>query len=67
MRRKVQQQNFQQNLQESRSHCTSEPKLSETETPPQRRKLSQRRTVHHHGKEFYESFSPSQKIFGFPL
>ncbi|CAD7092649.1 unnamed protein product [Hermetia illucens] len=56
VRRKVQQQNFQQNLQESRSHCTSEPKLSETETPPQRRKLSQRRTVHHHGQRRSNAF-----------
>uniref|UniRef100_A0A1A9V214 GTP-binding protein RAD n=1 Tax=Glossina austeni TaxID=7395 RepID=A0A1A9V214_GLOAU len=37
----------QQNLQESRSYCTSEPRLSETETPPQRRKLSQRRPQQH--------------------
>lgn len=45
VRRKIPVQ--QQNLQESKSHCTSEPRLSETETPPQRRKLSQRRPTHH--------------------
>ncbi|XP_067631996.1 GTP-binding protein RAD isoform X2 [Eurosta solidaginis] len=38
-----QQQQQQYNLENSRSYCTSEPRLSETETPPQRRKLSQRR------------------------
>lgn len=43
VRRKAQAQQQQQNLQETRSYCTSEPRLSETETPPQRRKLSQRR------------------------
>lgn len=40
VRKKVQTQ--QQNLQEVRSHCTSEPRLSETETPMQRRRGSQR-------------------------
>ncbi|XP_037035629.1 GTP-binding protein RAD [Bradysia coprophila] len=45
VRRKVQAQ--QQNLQEStRSHCTSEPRLNDTETPPQRRRGSQRRPTH---------------------
>ncbi|XP_059619178.1 GTP-binding protein RAD isoform X1 [Phlebotomus argentipes] len=35
------------NLQEtSRSHCTSEPRLNDTETPPQRRRGSQRRPTH---------------------
>lgn len=35
-------------LQEStRSHCTSEPRLNDTETPPQRRRVgSQRRPAH---------------------
>ncbi|KMY95487.1 GTP-binding protein RAD isoform X2 [Drosophila simulans] len=42
-----QQQQQQHTLQETRSYCTSEPRLSETETPPQRRKLSQRRPQTH--------------------
>ncbi|KAI8037049.1 hypothetical protein M5D96_010366 [Drosophila gunungcola] len=42
-----QQQQQQHTLQEARSYCTSEPRLSETETPPQRRKLSQRRPQPH--------------------
>ncbi|XP_068146695.1 GTP-binding protein RAD isoform X2 [Drosophila tropicalis] len=42
-----QQQQQQHTLQETRSYCTSEPRLSETETPPQRRKLSQRRPQPH--------------------
>ncbi|XP_061398044.1 uncharacterized protein LOC133333769, partial [Musca vetustissima] len=46
-RPQVQQQPMQHNLQETRSYCTSEPRLSETETPPQRRKLSQRRPQQH--------------------
>ncbi|KNC26744.1 hypothetical protein FF38_11365 [Lucilia cuprina] len=47
-RRPQQQQQMQHNLQETRSYCTSEPRLSETETPPQRRKLSQRRPQQQH-------------------
>ncbi|XP_075167264.1 rad, Gem/Kir family member 3 isoform X1 [Haematobia irritans] len=46
-RRPQVQQPMQHNLQETRSYCTSEPRLSETETPPQRRKLSQRRPQQH--------------------
>ncbi|XP_034479894.1 uncharacterized protein LOC117785776 isoform X1 [Drosophila innubila] len=47
-RTQTQQQQQQQNtLQDTRSYCTSEPRLSETETPPQRRKLSQRRPQPH--------------------
>ncbi|XP_023177836.1 GTP-binding protein RAD isoform X2 [Drosophila hydei] len=47
-RTQAQQQQQQQNtLQDTRSYCTSEPRLSETETPPQRRKLSQRRPQPH--------------------
>ncbi|XP_011291006.1 uncharacterized protein LOC101887219 isoform X1 [Musca domestica] len=46
-RRPQVQQQMQHNLQETRSYCTSEPRLSETETPPQRRKLSQRRPQQH--------------------
>ncbi|XP_017150387.1 GTP-binding protein RAD isoform X2 [Drosophila miranda] len=42
-----QQQQQQHTLQETRSYCNSEPRLSETETPPQRRKLSQRRPQPH--------------------
>ncbi|CAD7014159.1 unnamed protein product [Ceratitis capitata] len=42
-----QQQQQQYNLENARSYCTSEPRLSETETPPQRRKLSQRRPQPH--------------------
>ncbi|KAM8714205.1 hypothetical protein ACLKA7_014360 [Drosophila subpalustris] len=42
-----QQQQQQHTLQDTRSYCTSEPRLSETETPPQRRKLSQRRPQPH--------------------
>ncbi|KRF80017.1 GTP-binding protein RAD isoform X2 [Drosophila virilis] len=42
-----QQQQQQTTLQETRPYCTSEPRLSETETPPQRRKLSQRRPQPH--------------------
>lgn len=42
-----QQQQQQHTLQETRPYCTSEPRLSETETPPQRRKLSQRRPQPH--------------------
>ncbi|BFG05750.1 uncharacterized protein DMAD_04416 [Drosophila madeirensis] len=42
-----QQQQQQHTLQEARSYCNSEPRLSETETPPQRRKLSQRRPQPH--------------------
>ncbi|XP_049309773.1 GTP-binding protein RAD isoform X1 [Bactrocera dorsalis] len=42
-----QQQQQQYNLENARSYCTSEPRLSETETPPQRRKLSQRRPQQH--------------------
>ncbi|XP_055379993.1 uncharacterized protein LOC129611082 isoform X2 [Condylostylus longicornis] len=38
----------QPNLVEHRTHCTSEPRLNETETPPQRRKLSQRKPISHH-------------------
>ncbi|XP_055702302.1 GTP-binding protein REM 2 [Phlebotomus papatasi] len=45
VKRKTQQQPS--NLQEtSRSHCTSEPRLNDTETPPQRRRGSQRRPTH---------------------
>ncbi|XP_001987330.2 GTP-binding protein RAD isoform X2 [Drosophila grimshawi] len=48
VRRRTQaQQQQQQPLQDTRSYCTSEPRLSETETPPQRRKLSQRRPQPH--------------------
>ncbi|XP_054741270.1 GTP-binding protein RAD isoform X3 [Anastrepha obliqua] len=43
----AQQQQQQYNLENARSYCTSEPRLSETETPPQRRKLSQRRPQQH--------------------
>lgn len=51
VRRKVQAQQQQQNLQEStRSHCTSEPRLNDTETPPQRRRGSQRRPTHTQSK-----------------
>ncbi|XP_033251721.1 GTP-binding protein RAD-like isoform X1 [Drosophila miranda] len=46
-RTKAQQQQQQHTLQETRSYCNSEPRLSETETPPQRRKLSQRRPQPH--------------------
>ncbi|KAL7735223.1 hypothetical protein ACLKA6_016134 [Drosophila palustris] len=42
-----QQQQQQHTLQDTRSYCNSEPRLSETETPPQRRKLSQRRPQPH--------------------
>ncbi|XP_064542766.1 uncharacterized protein LOC135431516 isoform X2 [Drosophila montana] len=45
--RSAQQQQQQTTLQETRPYCTSEPRLSETETPPQRRKLSQRRPQPH--------------------
>ncbi|XP_055316265.1 uncharacterized protein LOC129575989 [Sitodiplosis mosellana] len=44
VRRKVHTQ--QHNLHESRSHCASEPRLNETETPPQRRRASQKRPTH---------------------
>ncbi|XP_030554345.1 GTP-binding protein RAD isoform X2 [Drosophila novamexicana] len=46
-RTQAQQQQQQTTLQETRPYCTSEPRLSETETPPQRRKLSQRRPQPH--------------------
>ncbi|XP_017866758.1 PREDICTED: uncharacterized protein LOC108616214 [Drosophila arizonae] len=46
-RTQAQQQQQQNTLQDTRSYCTSEPRLSETETPPQRRKLSQRRPQPH--------------------
>lgn len=50
VRRRMQSQTQQQAapLQEStRSHCTSEPRLNDTETPPQRRRVgSQRRPAH---------------------
>ncbi|XP_030371765.1 GTP-binding protein RAD isoform X2 [Scaptodrosophila lebanonensis] len=46
-RTQAQQQQQQNPLQDTRSYCTSEPRLSETETPPQRRKLSQRRPQQH--------------------
>ncbi|KAL5288229.1 hypothetical protein ACFFRR_008838 [Megaselia abdita] len=36
-----------QNLHDVRTHCNSEPRLNETETPPQRRKLSQRHRPPH--------------------
>uniref|UniRef100_A0A1B0DFX7 Uncharacterized protein n=1 Tax=Phlebotomus papatasi TaxID=29031 RepID=A0A1B0DFX7_PHLPP len=49
VKRKTQQQPS--NLQEtSRSHCTSEPRLNDTETPPQRRRGSQRRPTHTQSK-----------------
>lgn len=55
VRRKVQAQ--QQNLQEStRSHCTSEPRLNDTETPPQRRRGSQRRPTHSQSKQAINRF-----------
>jgi hypothetical protein len=38
----------QENLQNSKSHCTSEPRLTDTETPPQRRRGSQRRPQPQH-------------------
>lgn len=46
----------QANLIEHRSHCTSEPRLNETETPPQRRKLSQRRPTHTQGQRKSNAF-----------
>lgn len=49
MRRKVHTQQ-QHNLHESRSHCASEPRLNETETPPQRRRASQKRPTHTQSK-----------------
>lgn len=49
VRRKVHTQQ-QHNLHESRSHCASEPRLNETETPPQRRRASQKRPTHTQSK-----------------
>lgn len=49
VRRKVHTQQ-QLNLHESRSHCASEPRLNETETPPQRRRASQKRPTHSQSK-----------------
>lgn len=53
VRKKVtpQQQNHQQNLENSKSHCTSEPRLNETETPQTHRRYgSTRRAAHNSGK-----------------
>ncbi|ALC42049.1 Rgk3 [Drosophila busckii] len=51
-----QQQQQQHTLQDTRSYCTSEPRLSETETPPQRRKLSQRHRPQPHGHRKSNAF-----------
>lgn len=54
VRRKVTHTQQQHNLHESRSHCASEPRLNETETPPQRRRASQKRPTHTQSKSISE-------------
>lgn len=53
VRKKAMQQQAQQNLQDCKSHCTSEPRLNETETPQTHRRYgSTRRATHNSGEYF---------------
>lgn len=59
VRKKAMQQQAQQNLQDVKTHCTSEPRLNETETPQTHRRYGSTRRATHNSGESRNVFSSS--------
>lgn len=63
VRKKAMQQQAQQNLQDVKTHCTSEPRLNETETPQTHRRYGSTRRATHNSGESVECFLLRRRLF----